>query len=225
VKLLLPVALAGLASCDVFTAHAVRPSNGIVVYPWSRTVELRAWTCLDSGPVYLVACAPRTRERESLLVLEASPSDVHGALLTAGFKDGSPGHWEEGSPRRFVPPTGDTVCVRVRYVSKSGELVDDPISAWIVGVHGEPFPQTSWVFSGSRETSDPAWMGGCAVYEADRTGAVIGLLTFGEEVVGFSRPACSDVESGTSPWLARPGTVPPVGTPVTLVLRHCPRYP
>ncbi len=223
-KLLLPIALAGLASCNALSARAVRPSEGILVYPDARTVELHAWTCVESGPVALVACAPRTRERESLLVLEARPSEVHAALVLAGFTHGLPGRWDDGPQRRFVPPTGDAVCVRVRYGGKTGEQVDESIAAWIVGAHGEPFPVAPWVFGGSRDTSDPAWMGGTRVYEADRTGAVIGLLTFGEEVVGFSRPAGGE-ESATSPWLARAGALPPLGTPITLVLRHCPQYP
>ncbi len=219
------MALAGLASCHVFSARAVRPSNGILVYPGNRTVELRAWTCVESGPVSLVACAPRTRERESLLVIEARPSEVHAALLLAGFAPGAPGHWEDGAPRRFVAPAGDPVCVRVRYGRDTGEIVDEAIWAWIVGAHQEPFPQAPWVFGGSRETSDPAWMGGARVYEADRTGAVVGLLTFGDEVMSFSIPAGTEAQSVPSPWQARAETVPPMGTPVTLVLRQCPQHP
>ena len=44
----------------------------------------------NSGWLEQVACMVGTREHESLVVVEAKPSEVHAALLLLGLEPGTP---------------------------------------------------------------------------------------------------------------------------------------
>ena len=53
---------------------------------------------------------------------------------------------------------------------------------------------------------------------ADATGSVIGLVTFGDEVVGFSRVFADDAAVRPPEWEADDEAMPPVGTAATIIL-------
>lgn len=202
------------------------PDITVVLDPITGSrVEIKAWTCLDEGLLEQVACSPQTREHESLVVVKAEASQVHAALLLADFEPGSPGVWtyDEGV-FGTVDPTGELLDVAVRYLDASGRSVEHPVGHWIrrfgaAGPIAELFPAEPWVFGGSKLVPNPQFMGPGEHYVADMTGSIIGLVTFGDEVVGFWR-VFADQESVQAPiWEVNPETVPPPRTEVTLVLR------
>ena len=56
-------------------------------------------------------------------------------------------------------------------------------------------------------------------YVADMSGSIIGLVTFGDEVIGFSQ-VISDQDAVQAPeWEVDSEKIPPVGTEVTVVLK------
>jgi hypothetical protein len=57
-------------------------------------------------------------------------------------------------------------------------------------------------------------------YVADHTGSIIGLVTFGDEVVGFEEVFSDQQSVQPLAWQVRIDHVPPVGTPVTVILRR-----
>ncbi len=200
----------------------LRPFAGIVVRLDEATVEVQAWTCLEAGWLEQVACSPNSREHESLVVVKAPPSEIHAALLLAGFEPGSPGTWSYvDDALQFTQPTGARLDVLVRYENAVGETIQESMSDWIQdhrGQHG--FPDEPWVFGGSAFETNLPWMGPGEHYVADMTGSIIGLVTFGDEVIGFSR-VIADQEAVQPPaWEVRTDHVPPVGTEVTLILRR-----
>jgi hypothetical protein len=201
--------------------RALSPYDGITIRLASRTVEVQAWTCRDSGAIIQIACATNTREHESLLVVAPQPSEIRAALHMAGFTEGSPGRWiRQDNESRFVPPTGAAVDISVRCEPESGQFVEVPISYWMR--HADDVttpPGNTWIFGGSHLAETPAWVGGEAQLAADLTGSVIGLATFGDEVLGFPLGFTDPAEGDPPPWLIRTPRVPPIGTPVTLLLR------
>ena len=60
-------------------------------------------------------------------------------------------------------------------------------------------------------------------YVADMTGSIIGLVTFGDEVIGFSRVIADQDAVQPPSWEVRTDHVPPRGTEVTLILRRAAR--
>lgn len=198
----------------------LRPFPHIEVHVDTGEVRFEGIACLDVGWLEQVVCAPQSREHESLIVSAARPSDLHAALLAAGFQPGAPGRWSYDNDVVSVsPPTGEAVKVEVIYENRAGQLVREPVGAWIRDHRGEhDFPDRPWVFGGSRMRKAPASMGGGEIYEADYSGSVIGLVTFGDEVLGWSE-VMADQEAVHPPeWEVNSTHVPPPGTPVTVIL-------
>lgn len=201
----------------------VRPMTGITVYPDAQRVELDAVVCLDAGWLEQIACAPHSREHESLVVLTIRPSHIHAALLLAGFLPGRPGSWSfENDEWKPVPPQGEELAVSVRYRNESGTVVEERIGAWIADLSGNGlvFPDKPWVFGGSMMRANPQGMGPGEHYVADHSGSIIGLVTFGDELLGFSEVIADQVAVHEPVWGLNVGAVPPVGTNVTLILKR-----
>ncbi len=193
--------------------------GGITVVPGVGVVRVEAFVCLDAGWLEQIACSPGTREHEALLVIEARPSDLHAALVLAGFEPGAPGRWSyDDGVVAVTPPTGDRVEIFVRY-QKDGRTIQEPIGAWMVGAQDDrPFPDRAWVFAGSSFAANPDWMGPGEHYVADVTGSIIGLVTFGDEVIGFERVLADQESVEPTQWRVNTGHLPPIGTPVTIIL-------
>ena len=199
----------------------VRPFEGVAVHAAGGRVEIQAFVCLDGGWLEQVACSPDTREHEALVVIKTRPSNVHAALLMAGIEPGSPGRWSyEDDTVSVVPPTGDRLDVLVRY-ERNGRTVEEPIASWIIGATDDrPFPDVSWVFAGSVFAENPDWMDSGEHYVADLSGSIVGLVTFGDEVVGFAQVMSDQETVDPMQWQVNTDHVPPIGTAVTLILRR-----
>jgi hypothetical protein len=197
----------------------LQPFAGIAVFPQRRAIEIDAWVCLDAGWLEQIACSPNTREHETLVVIKAPASDVHVALLLAGFTPGAPGSWTyDNEVLSYVPPSGDRLRVLVRY-EREGRVIEERIGTWIVDAELRPrFPDTAWVFAGSSFADNPAWMGPGEHFVADITGSIIGLVTFGDEVVGFQEVLADEEAVQPPQWQVRTDYVPPIGTAVTVIL-------
>jgi hypothetical protein len=195
----------------------LQPFPGVAVDPVKGVVELAALVCLEGGWLEQVACMPGTREHEALVVVEARPRQVHAALLMAGAEPGAPGRWTfVDDVVQFIAPTGSKLDVSVRH-DVDGVEQEVPIGRWIRDHLGRAvFPDEHWVFAGSRFTVDPH---GREHYVADVSGSVIGLVTFGDEVVGFSKVLADQAAVQPPEWEVDTSRIPPVGTAVTVVLR------
>ena len=62
-------------------------------------------------------------------------------------------------------------------------------------------------------------------YVADLSGSIIGLVTFDDEVIGFSRVIADQAAVHPPEWEVDPERIPPVGTEVRLVIRRYPPEP
>ena len=214
---------AGAAEPAEAAPRRLKPFPGVVVLPDGPAVELTAWVCLEYGWLEQIACAPGTREHESLVVPRARPSQIHAALLMAGFEPGAPGTWfYENEQYTFTPPAGTALDVFVRYDVAGGGIVEEPIRAWIRDHHGRhEFPDEPWIFAGSIIAPNPDWMEEAGEhYVADVTGSIIGLVTFGDEVIGFSRVLADQAAVQPPEWEVNAEHSPPVGTEVTIILRR-----
>ncbi|MFN7022583.1 MAG: YdjY domain-containing protein [Phycisphaerales bacterium] len=184
-----------------------------------------------------VVCTPDTREHESLLVTRARPSHIHAALLLIGLTPGEPGRWRLDNNRLMpVDPTGDRVIFEVEWTDAAAGADArriDP-TAWIVnardrsrlGAQADPMhpgrPSPGWVFAGSRMvrtsflpdgTPIPAGQPDREVYAADEAGAVIGLATFGDELIALSRTFSPDAHIDVPEWIADFRPEPPTPAP------------
>lgn len=190
----------------------VQLAPGVQVDRHAHTVVVDATVALDTGWLEQAVCSVGTREHESILTVAAPPSTLHAALLLAGFQPGHPGSWR-GQAR--VPPAGDalSLCVRVNGA-------ETPLAAWVHDpVRGAVFPDQAWVFAGSAIRPNTRAMGPGEHYVADMTGSVVGIVTFGDEVIAFEQVLSDQADVDAPTWQVRTSAVPPVGTPVQLIIR------
>ncbi len=224
---LLASLLLTMASCAARQDVDVEPrssrlvlSPGLWVEPDARRLGFRAWVCLDEGWLEQVVCGPGTREHESLMVSDVPASGIHAGLLLLGLEPGRPGRWrEEGAAVVALPPQGPGVRVAVRWIDESGRERSDGVDGWIRDVSdGASFPTDRWIFAGSIELDGRDAEQAGVRYLADRSGSIIGLVTFGDELLaaGDVIPDAADVHAPE--WIAATSAVPPVGTEVTVEL-------
>ncbi|MBL8745178.1 MAG: hypothetical protein JNK58_02355 [Phycisphaerae bacterium] len=189
----------------------------------ARTVELDATVPIRlddprAPRVYLeqLVCIPDTKEHEVVLVTRAKPSHVHAALLAIGLTPGKPATWkQQGTQMVPIAPEGDAVRIELVYSNAAGERVTDRPSSWVKNaVTGAPWPEGDWVFAGSVMTA----RAGREVYEADAGGTLIGLTSFGTEVLAWPKVISPDSQQQEPEWIADAAHVPPMGTPVVVRL-------
>lgn len=75
---------------------------------------------LDVGFLEQYVCAVGTREHESLFVFEGKASELHAAMLLAGWTPGKPGSWRE------VPPQPVDAAEKARPTEEPQRLLSDP---------------------------------------------------------------------------------------------------
>jgi len=198
----------------------------------ARLIELDGIVPIDchneeTPVVYLevVACAPDTKEHESLVMTRAKPSHVHAALLALGLEPGTPGSWSwdaENEEMVAHQPEGPPLHVSVAWTDARGTRRERPITDWLrrEGVDREvtaAAPKAAFRFAGSkRQETDAGEM-----YVADRSGLIVGLTTFGSEVVAWHEVFSHDSSVQDPMWLAFNDRVPPLGTKVVLRI-HAP---
>jgi len=199
----------------------VAPFKGVRIRVYPPTVEVESVRCLDVGYLEQIACMPGTREHEALVVVEVKASHVHAAMLMAGFEPGAPGQWiydEADKTIEVRPPHGAKLRITMRY-ELDGKVKETQVGSWIRDHLGEAtFPDKPWVFAGSLFAPNPEFMGPGEHYVADETGSLIGLVTFGDETIGFSTVIADQTDVQPAEWEVDDRAAPPVGTKVTIVI-------
>ncbi|MCX5649176.1 MAG: YdjY domain-containing protein [Planctomycetota bacterium] len=206
---------------------------GITVDTAKSEVRLEGKVCLQEGALELVVCSEGTREHESIVVVKARPSHVTFALALLGLEPGQPAHWTEA--RAFSPPAGETLDITARFFTVSDEekaRVDKLIAEGakpekiqvrktllkevpaykllrLSGSAAEVTRPIEWVYVGRPEKN--------MLVAADREGTVVCLSNFVEAVIDV--PFESTAVNADLLYEANPNVVPPVGTPVELVIR------
>ena len=168
----------------------------------------------------LLVCPRDTKEHEALVVTDARPSHVHAALLLLGLEPGSPGLWSFDGPTLVAtPPTGPALVVRF-VLARDGQRVEEDPATWVRSLNDgkslrESMPADGLVFAGSRMRR----VGNIERYHADMEGTLVGLTTFGSELIAWTRMVSHEAGVETPHWIADPRVVPPPGTPVTVRIR------
>ena len=180
---------------------------GVIVNWQAPNVEVTGHVVLREGTLELFACSPRTREHESIVVVDAQPLRIFEALGLVGLSPGKPVTLDNKT-QAWVPATGDAVLIEVRWKG-AGKIHTADIGTWMVDVAtGLHLPPGIWRFAGStRDESD--------TFLANADGTVICVVDFPTALIAVGELKSADNDSL---WVrADREKIPPVGTPVTLV--------
>lgn len=158
-------------------------------------------------------CKAGTKDHESLVVTDAVPSQIHAALLLIGLEPGHPVTWDHPNGEPVARPA-EGPPVDVRFVLDEGphERVVDPRDWTKVKGGAGRFPEGHWVFAGSAiaGTTDKPF------YEADAAGTIVGLASFGTEVISWPRVISAEESDKQLEWVADLEAIPPADTPVVV---------
>jgi hypothetical protein len=178
--------------------------------------------------VYLevICCTPDSKEHETLVMTKVPASQLHAALLLIGLEPGKVGYvgWD-GKQIRADRATGPKLNVTFRTRNERGEAIDHDPASWVINAKSgktlrEEFADAGWVFAGAgfRTRKDPATGKPREFYDADVSGTVIGLHTFGTETIAFDRAMSPDANVQDPEWIANGKLVPKAKSPVTIVI-------
>lgn len=214
---------------------------GVVEFDGQIAVHAHA----DDGSVVfleVVACRPDTKEHEALVVSPALASHVHAALLLLEAEPGRPGGWDWiGQTLRTIEPAGTPLAITIAWADETGKDHEHAATDLIVnradgrtlteacageGIsqHSTAAPGTSsfadqtdpmFVFAGSRFVARD----GSERYDADGTGLIVGLHTFGSETVAFKQTMSPEASVSEPEWIASRELLPARGTPVVVRIR------
>ncbi|MAD79177.1 MAG: hypothetical protein CMJ51_07400 [Planctomycetaceae bacterium] len=187
----------------------------VVVTVDGGRVEMPGWIALSEGWLEVAVCRQGTREHEAIVATVALPSVVHSGLLLAGFKPGSPARYRAEMPP--LPASGDHIEIDLMF-ELDQQRVTIPLGRAIDDERGDPAPE--WVFAGSGFRPNPPSLGPGEFYVADYAGTLIGLTTFGDEMLAAVEVRSPEIGVDPPVWQIRPGVLPPEGTPVTVVYRR-----
>ena len=203
---------------------------GIKINLGERSVDIKSTVCLDEGSLEFIACTKGTKEHESVIAIQAKPSHIHTALLLLGAKAGHPAIRRvegEGDDERWIdlPPKGSPISVSLVINDKDGKPVERPITDFLErSTYGEDLTKEektkaksrlkTFLFAGSHLHGEGD---GPKTYLADRSGSVISLSTFGDELLCL--PEVYGQENHALMWHLNSTHLPKVDSEIILRLR------
>ena len=165
-------------------------------------------------PIEVIACwaFPKGQKaHETIVTIEALPSDVHKALEGLGLKPGKP---IKGDAKEKV--AGPLVNVFIEVPDGGGGWRKVPVERTLVDPRSnKPMPKVKWHFTGSVRTKpDPAK--DATVYGADQTGTLIAIFPVTDETV--MQTSLTMKEEKYLKLETNKKVLPPEGTAVRLVI-------
>jgi hypothetical protein len=113
-----------------------------------------------------------------------------------------------------IAARGDEIEVTLSWTGPDGQRIERDARELIVNEKtGAHFGGAAWVFGGSVEGG-----AGPVRYSADATGLVVGLTTFGTEVVAWREVISHAAEVDAPVWIGDRAATPAYGTEVTVRL-------
>jgi len=182
----------------------------------ARTLSVPGVIALEEGWLEVVACMAGTREHEAIFVTPVKPSVVHAALLLMGAVPGSPAQYDR-TTGRTIPAKGEFLEVALEWDQQDGSTHHVQVAELLDADRELDAPL--FVFSGSMIVPNSASMGPGEHYVADYAGNIVGLATFGDEVVAMAEVHSPETATEPEAWRIKSGSLPRAGTHVRLILR------
>lgn len=194
-----------------------KEDNGITINAEEAYVDVAATVCLRSGDfLEMFACTKDTREHESILVINAAPSQMHLGLLLLGLEPGKPLSYDRAfDPPKLINAKGPEVGVFI-VVKLDDTERETPANRWVQDNKTQEIMESNtWLFAGSQfaEFQDKP------VYQADLNGSAISLVNFGDDLLTLPNKMTDANQSHGKVWAPRTKAIPKVGTKVTIRLR------
>lgn len=186
------------------------PANPIWFDKEHKSVVLQAVVCQRRMTLELFACLKGSKEHESILSVPVPAFAVHAGLEAAGAHAGNPVQFYP----EYVPARGPEIEITVVWKNAKGEIQRARGQDWVRNVATKKAMEQPWVFGGSHFVKDEQT--GQQHYRADGEGDLICVSNFPSAVLDL--PIRSTDQNAELMFECFTERIPPIGTPVTLIL-------
>ena len=173
----------------------------------TKSIVLPALINMDRGLLEYVLVRTGGKTHESLFRTQVQPYDLQVAFLLLGFEGtDSPLH-HQGAQEK---PKGEPVVITITYTKANGKSATITPEEWIVHSRENKainVKKLDWVFTGSTVANGH--------FLAQMDGSIIAIY---HDPVALIDNA-SEGGGMHNSWFVKEGSVPPVGTPVTLTIK------
>jgi hypothetical protein len=188
------------------------PAYPVWIDKENKKVVLVGAVCQTNAPLEMFAVPSGTKEHEAILAIPTEAFIVHASLLAIGAKPGKPAEFGPG-PNDYEPATGQPIDITVKWKNDKGEVQSARAQEWIKNAKTGKGMEHSWVFCGSGFWKDDQT--GIEYYKAEG-GDFICVSNFPSAMLDL--PVESSQKNDELAFQANADRVPPLGTPVTLIL-------
>jgi hypothetical protein len=193
-----------LIACAAWAGDDVKLPGVRIVGGDKKSIELTGKVSLTNNILEFIAVEPGGRDYESLLTVDCKPSALKFGLLLIGCAEGE----TNGSPL--------TIDVEWQEAGKPRRI---PVEAWLIDRRtGKTPPKLPFFFSGSGFVQDLFTSN--KVFQADAEQAHIALWWQPSIVINIRGDSGNPYKSGNSGFEVNSKVIPPVGTPIKLILRQ-----
>ena len=175
----------------------------------NKRIILVGEVCQRKGMLEMFACLRRTKEHESIVVVDTTAQIVHAGLLAVGAEAGRPVQFHP----TYRPAAGDEIEVTVIWKDKEGRQHTARAQDWVRHSGTKKAMEHPWVFAGSMFSKSEET--GQVSYMADG-GDFICVSNFPTAMLDL--PVASSNLNAELQFEAFTERIPPEGTPVTLIL-------
>jgi hypothetical protein len=183
-----------------------------------RRVIVEAAVCLREGMLEHLMTRGGIKAHEAILNAEVDARDIHKALILAGAKPGSTVKYTEDG--KIILPTGPRIKITLIYKDKdNNKTITVPAKEWVRDNQTKKNLTHDWVFAGSQLFQNPLEPDKPPLYGANG-GDVICVSNFQEALLDL--PINSSKNNAELEFEAFTERIPPLGTPVTVILEPLP---
>jgi len=181
----------------------------------NKRVVLGGRICRRMGEMELFACIRRTKEHESIVSVRARAIAVHSTLMALGIYPGRPVKFYP----EFQAPDGPEIEVKVAWTDDKGKRQTVRAQEWLRDVRTKKAMEHDWIFAGSGFWKDDE---GRSHYLAD-DGDLICVSNFASAMLDL--PIHAPSANASLLFEGFYERIPPVGTPVAIILSAKPHEP
>jgi hypothetical protein len=184
----------------------------IRIYKETRSIAFPAKVNMDKGLLEYILVRSSGKTHESLFRTDVDPYHLQIAFLLLGFEGTDRPIAEQGSEQT---PKGDMVEIAIDYMKRGGDAVGGgnvriKTEEWVVKKINNSFKDTGkldWVYTGSVVTQGQ--------FLAQSSGSIIAIYHDPAALIDNASPGGESDKI----WFVKEGSVQPVGTPVTIIIK------
>ncbi|NLX98308.1 MAG: hypothetical protein GXY83_19290 [Rhodopirellula sp.] len=188
----------------------LHPSHPVWFDKQQRCVVIAGQVCAREVPLELFACLRGTKEHEAIVAVDTPAHIVHAGLMAAGATPGNPVQFYP----EYVPATGPEIEITVVWEDPKGSRRTARAQDWVRNTETKQPMQDAWIFAGSQFTKDERTNE--EYYQADG-GDFICVSNFPSAMLDI--PIKSSDSNAALMFEGYAERIPPLGTPVTLILK------